>query len=114
VSRCRWFFDAKWCTRLNLSNLNVVADCLSRIDWQAVKQEEAETSQTQAYAPTVATTAPYKERTCIEFDVEDGTPFVCPVLTAVWRTYQNTFDRPTPVCYWCSVDIFRPAAPVVE
>jgi hypothetical protein len=60
---------------------NVVADCLSRIDWQAVKQEEAEILQAHTNAPTVATTTPHKERTYIEFDVEDGTPFVCPVLT---------------------------------
>jgi hypothetical protein len=83
---------------------NVVADCLSRIDWQAVKQEEAETSQTQANAPTVATTAPYKERTCIEFEVEDGTPFVCPVLTDTEIIQQvqlpdtNDFLAALPTC----------------
>jgi hypothetical protein len=59
---------------------NVVADCLSRIDWQAVEQEEADSLKTQTNAPTVAAAAPCKERVCIEFDVEDGSPFVPSVI----------------------------------
>jgi hypothetical protein len=83
---------------------NVVGDCLSRIDWQAVKQEEAEASKTQGNAPTVAAAAPCKERVCIEFDVEDGTPFVCPVLSEAGVVQQmqlpdtNDFRAALPTC----------------
>jgi hypothetical protein len=36
---------------------------------------------------------------------------------ARWRRMAEEtvqFDRPTPVCYWCSVDNFRPAATVLK
>jgi O-acetyl-ADP-ribose deacetylase (regulator of RNase III)/transposase InsO family protein len=81
---------------------NVVADCLSRIDWQAVKQEAESSSQTNA--PTVATAAPCKERVYIEFDVDDGTPFVCPVLSDAEVVQQmqlpdtNDFRAALPTC----------------
>jgi hypothetical protein len=83
---------------------NVVADCLSRIDWQAVKQEEAESSKTQANASAVAVAAPCKQRVYIEFDVDDGTPFVCPVLSDVEVVQQmrlpdtNDFRTALPTC----------------
>jgi hypothetical protein len=83
---------------------NVVADCLSRIDWQAVEQEEADSLKTQANAPTVAAAAPCKERVCIEFDVEDGSPFVCPVLSDAEVVQQmqlpdtNDFRAALPTC----------------
>jgi hypothetical protein len=38
-------------------------------------------------------------------------------ISGRWRHLAEVtgpFDRPTPVCYWCSVDISRPAATVLE
>jgi hypothetical protein len=59
---------------------NVIADCLSTIDWQAVKREEAAMPQAQPDNATIATMTPPSEKSYYEFDIADDSPFVCSLL----------------------------------